>query len=99
MLVLKCVDFFQVAASYDLNAFQYNMIWRLQAPRSDIILDLHQTMFEQLNFYFEKRNNYPEQIIIYREGVSEDNFINVSTSEILCHVTLRWDIHNNNILK
>lgn len=67
-----------VAASHDATAFQYNMIWRLQNPREEIVVDLKNIIIEQLKFFFIKTRHKPEKIIVYRDGVSEGQFQQVT---------------------
>lgn len=68
-----------VTASHDPQAFKYNICWRLQEPRAEIIEDLEQIVYDQL-MYFYKRNKQmkPERIIFFRDGVSEGQFKMVS---------------------
>ncbi|CAH0387529.1 unnamed protein product [Bemisia tabaci] len=58
-----------VSASHDAKAFQYNMIWRLQNPREEIVRDLKNIIKEQLEFFHKKTGYKPEKIIVYRDGV------------------------------
>nr|XP_018905192.1 PREDICTED: protein argonaute-3-like [Bemisia tabaci] len=71
-----------VAASHDATAFQYNMIWRLQNPREEIVVDLKNIIIEQLKFFFTKTRYKPEKIIVYRDGVSEGQFQQVLAAEL-----------------
>lgn len=71
-----------VAASHDPDAFSYNMIWRLQPPRREIIQDLEKIMKTQLMFFYRKTNLKPKKIIFYRDGVSEGQFQQVLNSEL-----------------
>lgn len=71
-----------VAASHDPDAFSYNMIWRLQPPRCEIIQDLQQIMRLHLIFFFKKTKAKPSRIIFYRDGVSEGQFQQVLCSEL-----------------
>lgn len=71
-----------VAASHDPDAFSYNMIWRLQPPRREIIQDLQEIMKMHLMFFFKKTRTKPLRIIFYRDGVSEGQFQQVLNSEL-----------------
>nr|WDW26278.1 AGO-2 [Amrasca biguttula biguttula] len=71
-----------VAASHDRRAFAYNMLWRLQGPREEIIADLQAIMKEQLMFFFRKTGQKPLRIIFYRDGVSEGQFQQVLQHEL-----------------
>lgn len=70
-----------VAASHDKNAFEYNMRWRLQGPRIEIIEDFESIIYEQIKLYNEKNGYLPEKLIYYRDGVSEGQFQQVMGSE------------------
>jgi eukaryotic translation initiation factor 2C len=69
-----------VTASHDPNAlFQYNMQWRLQPAKEEIILDLEEITVEHLRFFAAKNSKstnmaLPERIIFYRDGVSDGQF-------------------------
>lgn len=71
---------FKVTASHDPNAlFQYNMQWRLQPPKEEIILDLEEITHEHLKYFAAKNAKstnmvLPERIIFYRDGVSDGQF-------------------------
>jgi len=71
-----------VAASHDPRAFMYNMVWRLQPPRVEIIQDLEAIMKSQLMFFYKKTSQKPQKIIVYRDGVSEGQFMQVLESEM-----------------
>lgn len=70
-----------VAASHDPAAFQYNICWRLQPAKKEIILDLENIVREQLIFFYEKTRFKPESIIFFRDGVSEGQFNEVLNNE------------------
>lgn len=77
-------DYFSVvgvAASHDRNAFTYNIGWRLQGPRQEIIEDFKAIIQDQLKFYKEKNGYLPTKLIYYRDGVSEGQFQQVMGSE------------------
>uniref|UniRef100_A0A1B6E7E6 Uncharacterized protein n=1 Tax=Clastoptera arizonana TaxID=38151 RepID=A0A1B6E7E6_9HEMI len=71
-----------VAASHDPAAFQYNMLWRLQPPRQEMIEDLEEMMKTQLKFFYQKTKQKPFKIIFYRDGVSEGQFSQVLDIEL-----------------
>lgn len=70
-----------MAASHDGNAFCYNVCWRLQGPRIEIIEDFKEIMVEHLKFYQRKNGCLPNKILYYRDGVSEGQFQQVMASE------------------
>lgn len=55
-----------VTASHDPRAFQYNICWRLQPPKVEIIEDLCNIMVEQLKFFYSKARCKPEKIVFFR---------------------------------
>lgn len=75
-----------MAASHDANAFCYNVCWRLQGPRIEIIEDFRQIMVEHLQFYKQKNGHLPDKILYYRDGVSEGQFQQVMASEKMAMV-------------
>lgn len=62
-------------SSFDDNYIKYFATTRLQQKPQEITQELNEMMFDSLREY-TKRNNglLPEQIIIYRDGVSEGQF-------------------------
>lgn len=73
-----------VTASHDPRAFKYNICWRLQEPRLEIIEDLENIVYEQLMFFYrENKQMKPLHIIFFRDGVSEGQFKIVITFNIL----------------
>ncbi|XP_044270064.1 protein argonaute-2-like [Tribolium madens] len=71
-----------VTASHDPNAFQYNICWRLQSPKVEIIEDLCDITVQQLLFFYQKTRYKPEKIVFFRDGVSEGQFEQVQREEI-----------------
>ncbi|XP_076257754.1 protein argonaute-2-like isoform X5 [Rhynchophorus ferrugineus] len=71
-----------VTASHDSNAFKYNICWRLQDPKLEIIGDLKNIVVEQLHFFKQETNRMPEAIVFFRDGVSEGQFEEVVTKEV-----------------
>ncbi|KAK9511703.1 hypothetical protein O3M35_000311 [Rhynocoris fuscipes] len=72
-----------VAASYEPKAFSYNMEWRFQPPREEMILDLEEIVVKQLKAFYEyNRGLRPERILFYRDGVSEGQFKKVLETEL-----------------
>lgn len=73
-----------VTASHDPNAVQYNICWRLQTSAKEIIVDLENIVYEHLEFFYKKTNGKkPKKIIFFRDGVSEGQFREVLTSELM----------------
>ncbi|CAH0557927.1 unnamed protein product [Brassicogethes aeneus] len=71
-----------VVASHDPKAFQYNICWRLQDPRTEVIQDLENIMKEQLMFFYQKTRCKPEKIVFFRDGVGEGQFDEIRNVEI-----------------
>lgn len=72
-----------VTASHDPNAFQYNICWRIQDPRQEMISDFENIILEHLNFYKKKNNgSLPTKLLYYRDGVSEGQFAEVMNVEL-----------------
>lgn len=68
---------FQVAASHDLDGFQYNMSYQIQKPKEEIIIQLADMIEAKLRFFKEKTGKEAEKILYYRDGVSEGQFYQV----------------------
>ncbi|KAJ8880835.1 hypothetical protein PR048_017306 [Dryococelus australis] len=71
-----------VCASHDPKAFCYNIQYRLQGPREEIIKDLQNIMREHLLFFYNSTSLKPQKIIFYRDGVSEGQFSQVLNEEL-----------------
>lgn len=72
-----------VAASYDQVGFRYQCAWRLQDPKKEIIEDLANILTDQLIFYKLKNKTLPKKIMYYRDGVSDGQFPQVSSTKPL----------------
>lgn len=70
-----------MAASYDDHAFRYNICWRLQGQRKEMIEDFRTIMKEHLEFFKMKNGVLPEKILYFRDGVSEGQFDQVMRVE------------------
>nr|AGH30327.1 argonaute-2 [Nilaparvata lugens] len=71
-----------VSASHDANGFMYNMMWRLQPAKTEIIEDLQAIVVAQLKYFFQKTRCKPETIYFFRDGVSEGQFNQVLSAEL-----------------
>lgn len=71
-----------VAASHDRDAFKYNICWRLQDPRQEMIQDFQAIILEQLDYYKAKNGSFPERILYFRDGVSEGQFTEIQNVEL-----------------
>jgi eukaryotic translation initiation factor 2C len=64
-----------VAASSDIDAFQYNCCYRIQGPRVEMIDKFGDIVKQHLKIFREKnQNKLPELILYYRDGVSDGQF-------------------------
>lgn len=72
-----------VTASHDPKAFCYNICWRLQPPKVEIIEDLEQITREHLEYFYQATKLKPERIVFFRDGVSEGQFDQVKRVEIM----------------
>ncbi|CAH1731514.1 unnamed protein product [Aphis gossypii] len=72
-----------VAASHDISGIQYNMEWRLQAPRVEIIQDLENIIHLQLIKFKDKTKTVPKKIFYFRDGVSESQFLQLLEYELI----------------
>lgn len=73
-----------MAASHDSSGFQYNMMYRLQNSKQEMIEDLADIMKAQLESYKRNTGTFPSKILFYRDGVSEGQFQTVS---LVCYRT------------
>ncbi|XP_065207928.1 protein argonaute-2-like [Planococcus citri] len=71
-----------VVASHDEFAVKYNMQYRLQAPRNEMIRDLKNIMEAQLSFYQKSMGKLPKRILYYRDGVADTQFEKVLSYEV-----------------
>jgi eukaryotic translation initiation factor 2C len=72
-----------VAASHDIYGSQYNMEWRLQSPKVEIIQDLEDIVHIQLLKYKERTKSVPKKIFYFRDGVSEGQFLQLLEYELI----------------
>lgn len=70
-----------MVASYDVNAFRYNISIRFQNSRVEIIQDFKEIIKEHLRFYKKKNGVLPDKMLYYRDGVSESQFDQVMAHE------------------
>ncbi|KAJ3728781.1 ribonuclease H-like domain-containing protein, partial [Lentinula raphanica] len=67
--------------SMDPHAAHYHALTEVQAPRLEIIQDLGQMVHDAV-LTFGKQNGTPNQLIFFRDGVSEGEFAQVAEREI-----------------
>lgn len=71
-----------VVSSHDTAGFQYNICWRLQDPKQEMISDFDKILKEHLEYFEKKRNCLPNVILYFRDGVSEGQFQQVLATEL-----------------
>ncbi|KAJ1967764.1 hypothetical protein IWQ62_001650 [Dispira parvispora] len=71
-----------VVGALDAKLSRYTSCVTYQAPRTEIISELESTMVKLLQTYSTVNGKYPQQIIFYRDGVSESQFSQVCTGEV-----------------
>lgn len=71
-----------MTASHDPFAFKYNICWRLQDPKVEMIQDFQAIIEEQLRFYKDKNGKLPTKLLYFRDGVSEGQFREVMNVEL-----------------
>ncbi|KAI0797904.1 Piwi domain-containing protein [Abortiporus biennis] len=76
-----------MVSSYDRKATRYRIQGAVQLPRQEIIQDLEQFMKTAINDFgnakrMEKEEPKLDQVIVYRDGVSEGEFIGVAGKEV-----------------
>lgn len=71
-----------VAASHDPNGACYNCQYRLQRSTVENIEDMESIATRHLEVYFQYQKKYPDQILYYRDGVSDGQFPIVEREEI-----------------
>lgn len=77
-----------MAASHDDFGFQYNMKYRLQPSKQEMITELAEMMKAHIKFYEEKNRRKPEQIFYFRDGVSEGQFQKVRVIDLCPSVSI-----------
>ncbi|KAJ7184245.1 argonaute-like protein [Mycena filopes] len=68
--------------SHDLHGAEYCATTRVQSPRSEIISDLGNMLKTALRMFGKKYNRGPQNIVFFRDGVSEGEFDIVKKEEI-----------------
>ncbi|XP_065339931.1 protein argonaute-2-like isoform X2 [Cloeon dipterum] len=72
-----------VTASHENDLFNYNMQWRVQSPKQEIIQEMEKMTQAHLEYYHKKNKSYPERIIFYRDGVGDGQLAAVMNKELL----------------
>ncbi|UJO25001.1 hypothetical protein CLAFUW4_14273 [Fulvia fulva] len=78
-----CPSIAAVVASQDKDCVQFPGSMRLQASRTETILDMQGMMVERLRHWKVKnKDTLPDSILYYRDGVSESQFAMVKQQEL-----------------
>ncbi|GJE90868.1 argonaute-like protein [Phanerochaete sordida] len=71
-----------LVASLDECATRYHTEVKVQPPRQEAIDDIGGMLQRAIVQYRACRNNFPDHIIVYRDGVSEGEYVQVENNEI-----------------
>ncbi|KAF9973718.1 eukaryotic translation initiation factor 2C, 2 [Actinomortierella ambigua] len=71
-----------VVGSVDRYAARYAAAIRIQSPKTELIADMEGMIIDLLKTFFQSTNQKPQQILFYRDGVSESQFEEVMKSEV-----------------
>lgn len=63
-----------IVASVDNNLAQWPAGLRVQAARQEMVADLDNMLKSRLNLWMEHNGSYPDNILVYRDGVSEGQY-------------------------
>jgi eukaryotic translation initiation factor 2C len=72
-----------VTASMDRYASLHAGVCRVQSHRKEIIQDLAEMTTELLISFYRRNNTKPQRILFYRDGVGENQFMEVASGEIV----------------
>ncbi|KAJ6224924.1 hypothetical protein RDWZM_003469 [Blomia tropicalis] len=72
-----------VVGTYDSSFYKYTSSVRVQAKdKEEIVRDLEEMMYDILKEYKSKNGYYPQNVIVFRDGVSDGQFKSVEQYEI-----------------
>ncbi|KAJ3023599.1 UNVERIFIED_CONTAM: Eukaryotic translation initiation factor 2C [Siphonaria sp. JEL0065] len=71
-----------VVGSIDRNFVEYRAAERVQGPRVEMIDDLTGLTLELFKHFYGRNNVLPKRLIVYRDGVSDGQFQEVSLKEV-----------------
>lgn len=69
-------------ATSDPDCVRYNMQFRIQDPKKEIIVSMKDVVLEHLKIFFNDQKKYPSHIIYYRDGVADGQFEQVLNEEL-----------------
>ena len=89
-----------VVGSQDSNASRYVATVRLQSHRVEIIEDLRDMVKDLLLKFYKSTGGYkPHRIILYRDGVSESQFLRILNNELISIRTACLSMQNDSNYK
>ncbi|KAH8109367.1 Piwi-domain-containing protein [Phellopilus nigrolimitatus] len=71
-----------VVASCDAEFMHYPASLGLQEHGKEMVTDLKKMMVERLDEYFKRMKTLPERVVVFRDGVSEGEFVQVLVAEL-----------------
>lgn len=72
-----------VTASIDPKCYVFNIELSIQTPKKEMIVQFEDMMYDHLKLYkAHNMNNLPRKIFVFRDGVSEGQFVQVMNSEL-----------------
>ncbi|XP_037940130.1 protein argonaute-2 isoform X2 [Teleopsis dalmanni] len=71
-----------VVGSHDINGANYNMQYRLQSSKKEVIEDMEGIFTNLISVYFKHQKKYPKHVIYFRDGVSDGQFPQIEKEEI-----------------
>lgn len=73
-----------VVASTDARLGQWPASIRVQEGKKEMVSELTEMVMERLRLWRKRNTNLPEQILVYRDGVSEGQYDTVLREELPC---------------
>lgn len=71
-----------VVASVDGNYAQFPVSMEIQESKKEMVTNLEKMMVERLDLFRSRSNKLPGRILVYRDGVSEGQFLTVVGEEL-----------------
>lgn len=71
-----------IVASVDRNLPQWPAGLKIQTARQEMVTDLDNMLKPRLNLWMKRNGSYPSNILIYRDGVSEEQYNLVLENEL-----------------
>lgn len=71
-----------IVASTDKDMAQFPADLRIQQSRQEMVADLSDMMVSRLHLWKKNNKDYPENLLIYRDGVSESQYNDVLEKEL-----------------